>query len=296
MSQPAATPQSQSPRPRPSAGKRLAMALVLALFPLALLEVALRLLGIGGSIIYVESSLYGYRPAPSQQFSTMGHPVTILANGFRAPPATNGVLFVGDSVTYGTAYLRDAETFPALLGGHNAGVNGWGPQNIAAFLANEDLSPYSAIVWTLPSCDVLRPFMTLRGGLISTNRRMLFRTEYLLRFLWYGHLRPQPSPDVPADFEPNWEAVSGTATWARELGRPFLLVLLPSLAESQGTAGTATPFLQQARERAVAARIPHLYADPGPDAAPLYRDPVHLSAAGHRWLADRIAAELENKP
>lgn len=272
--------------------KRASMLLVLLLLPVAVLELGLRAKGIGGSIVYVEDAACGYRPKPNQRFSTLGVPVTILDSGFRGPPATNNLLFIGDSVTYGTAYLRDEDTFAAMLGGANAGVNGWSPQNMARFLEQVDLAPYRAVVWVVPTCDVLRPFMGLRGGLISTHRRMWLRVEYLLRFVWYGHVRPQPDPALPEAYEPNREAILSACARLRAQGLPVLLVFLPYRDELRGAVFTETPYVERLVADVAAAGLPHVAARPTGDPDALYRDAGHLSPAGNRWLADLIADTL----
>ena len=271
------------------------MLLLLALIPLAAVEVALRVAGIGGSVIYGEDPDFGYKPLPGQRFSTMGHPITILPDGFRAPAATNSLLFVGDSITYGTAYLRNEDTFPAQLGAANGGVNGWGPQNIARYLAKADLGRFRAVVWVMPSCDVLRPFMTLREGLISTNRRMLFRLEYLLRFLWYGHLRPQATPAPPAEYEPNWKAVADTHLRLKRDGKRLLVVFLPYSEEAMGRQMPETVYFQRMIAQAAEEGIPFVVAEPAGDVQRLYRDVGHLTPDGCRWLADVIATALKEE-
>ncbi len=266
--------------------------LFLMLIPLAVVEIALRIAGIGGSIIYDEDPACGYRPRPSQRFSTMGTPIEILADGFRGPPARTNILFVGDSVTYGTAYVKDADTFPALVGGANGGVNGWGPRNIAAFLKGPADDAFPTVIWTLPTCDVLRPFMTLRNGLISTNRRMLFRLEYLVRFLWYGHIRTQPAPNDPNAFAGNQAAVLETAAGLQAQGRRLVVVFLPYREEALGQTTPETEPARRLREAVTAAGIDVLVAEPGAEAPSYYRDPAHLTPAGNRWLASVISEYL----
>ena len=276
--------------------KKAFQILLLMLIPLAVVEVALRVAGIGGSIIYDEDPACGYRPRPGQRFATMGTPIEILADGFRGPAARTNLLFLGDSVTYGTAYVKDADTFPALLGGANGGVNGWGLQNVARFLEGPADDAFPTVVWTIPTCDVLRPFMTLRSGLISTNRRMWFRLEYLLRFIWYGHIRTQPAPNDPTTFEANQSAVLTSAAALKQQGRRLVLVFLPYRDEALGQVLPETPFAQRLREAATAAGMEILIADPGSDAPGYYRDPAHLTPAGNRWLAGVIRAYLEKQP
>lgn len=268
---------------------------ILLLIPLFLLELALRAAGIGGSVIYEESSIYGYRPRPNQRFSTMGHPIRILENGFRAPRGTNGWLVVGDSVAYGTAYVRDKETVAAFLGADNAGVNGWGPLNIARFLETVDCAAYRGIIWVFPSCDVLRPFMTLRAGLISTNRRMWLRTEYLLRFLWYGHIRTTAQPNDPGALAENWNAVRETHMQLAVKGCRLLLVFLPAREECAGGETADTPHFNELIQRAGESGLDFIVAHPSADCGLLYRDTAHLTAHGNRWLADIIASALASR-
>ncbi len=268
---------------------------ILLLIPLLLLELALRAAGIGGSIIYEESPIYGYRPRPNQHFSTMGHPIRILENGFRAPRGTNGWLVVGDSVAYGTAYVRDEETVAAFLGADNAGVNGWGPLNIARFLETVDCAAYRGIIWVFPSCDVMRPFMTLRAGLISTNRRMWFRTEYLLRFLWYGHIRTSVQPNDPAAVAVNWEAVQDAHKQLSKRGCRLLVVFLPAREECAGGQTADTPHFNELIQRAGESALDYVVALPSGDCGLLYRDTAHLTADGNRWLATVIASELSSR-
>lgn len=271
------------------------MGLILLALPLAVLEIGLRVAGIGGSLIYVEDPNCGYRPAPDQQFATMGHPIQILTNGFRGPPATNAVLIVGDSVTYGTAYLPDTATFPALLGAANAGVNGWGLQNMAGFLRHEDLRGYRTVVWAVAECDMLRPFMHLRGGLISTNRRMWLRLEYLWRFIWYGFVRPPPALQ-PASYETNWQAVVDTARDLESRGVGLLVVFIPSRETSLGRTTVEGPYFQRMIADAATSGVPHVVAAATGDPQVLFRDQAHLTPAGSRWLADLIGARLDAAP
>lgn len=262
------------------------------LIPLVALEVALRVAGIGGSIVYETNADYGYRPVPDQRFSTMGHPIRILPNGFRGPAGTNALLLVGDSVTYGTAYIRDQETFGALLSADNAGVNGWGLQNVSRFLEQMDCTKYRAIVWVIPSCDSLRPFTTLRAGLISTNRRMIFRTEYLLRFIWYGYLRSSVTLDDPTNIDANRQAILSAFDQLKSRGCHLLLVFLPSREEAAGGETVDTPYFHQLIQSAEEAGIPLLVAEPHGESALFFRDTAHLTVEGNRWLAGEIEKAL----
>lgn len=268
---------------------------LLSLFPFLVLELVLRMLGIGGGLVYLEDPDVGYRAAPNQRFSTMGFPITILDSGFRAPAPTQPLLFVGDSVTYGTAYIKDEDTFAALLGGANAGVNGWGLQNVAAALRTWNLDGVDTVVWTIPSCDTLRSFMTLRGGLISTNRRMYLRLEYIFRFLWYGYLFPTPNTPDPTQYEKNEQALLDTAARLEKKGKSLLVVFLPYREELQGTAMPETPYFNQLKNAAREANLWMVEANPTGAVETIFRDAAHLTPVGNQWLAGVIGQTLADK-
>ncbi len=268
---------------------------LLSLFPFLLLELCLRVMGIGGGVVYLEDPDVGYRAAPNQRFSTMGFPITILDSGFRAPAPTRHLLFVGDSVTYGTAYIKDEDTFAALLGGANAGVNGWGLQNVAAALRTWELDSVDTVVWTIPSCDSLRSFMTLRGGLISTNRRMFLRLEYIFRFIWYGYLFPSQNTPDPAQYAKNEQALLDTAARLEEKGKSLLVVFLPYREEVQGTDMPETPYFNQLKDKAREANLWMVEANPTGAVETIFRDSAHLTPAGNQWLAGVIGQALADK-
>jgi len=278
----------------------LAFALSL-LVPIALFEVALRVLGIGQAIAYQPDPMCGYRPAPAQHFSTMGHPVTILASGFRGPVERSDTLFVGDSVTYGTAAVRDEETFPALLGGMNAGANGWGPQNVDGLLHEIDLAPYRRVVWVLPSADVLRPFgymkddVVFAAGFLGSSRPMRWRVQYLLRFVWDGYFDPRKNAySSPENFAKNVDAVADAYALLHARGIDLLFVFLPYREEALGQTLAETPFVERMRDELRERGVPFVEArPPAATARALYRDTTHLNAAGDHWIAGELRPLLE---
>jgi hypothetical protein len=225
----------------------------------------------------------------------MGTPIEILADGFRGPPARTNMLFVGDSVTYGTAYVKDADTFPALVGGANGGVNGWGPA---------ECGPPS---WRpgrrrLPDRHLDHPHLRRAASLHDPAQRPDQHQpahagsawSTCVRFIWYGHIRTQPAPNDPATFEANQAAVldlGGRGCGSRAVG--WSLVFLPYRDEALGQVLPETEPAQRLRE--AADRGGHWrcwWPSPAPDAPGYYRDPAHLTPAGNRWLAGVIREYL----
>lgn len=267
--------------------------LVLLLLPFLLLEFGLRLLGIGGSIVYVEDPVCGYRARPSQEFRTLGPRVTIDERGFRGPVRSSTLLCIGDSITYGCAFVGDAEAFPARLGAVNAGVNGWGMENMARFVQQADLRGYTTVLLTLCTADVFRPFTTLRAGLISTNRPMPLRLEYLFRYLWYGVLRmgsKMPPVDRPETFRKNLAAFEQIREHLQKNGIRLYVAFLAGREEAQGRPEKDLTdrdrMLAEIRKSGTECAL--FTPPPELDIPSLYRDSAHLTPKGNAWFTEEL--------
>jgi hypothetical protein len=274
--------------------KRVVFTLILIVLTLALMEGGLRMAGIGESVIYEASEAYGYRPEPSQHFRTLGYPVLINEHGFRGTVTNSSLMFVGDSITYGCAFVKDEETFAHRLEGLNAGVNGWGIPNIEAYLKHTDLEGIEHVIWVIPSCDIFRPFTTLRDGLISTNRRIIFRLTYLYRFIRYAIITKQPELRHPEHFEANREAVLDTASYLENEGIQLTVVFLPYRNEAKGEEVREGPYIERMKKALDQRNISYIATMPPEPVDPLYHDIGHLTAEGHAWLADVIKTQALN--
>ena len=106
-------------------GVRYAIAVLAAIL---LLEVALRvILGVGNPVLYVvdrgeAQGGYGYIPAPDQDVRRFFAENKINSFSMRSedvararPLRTLRILLIGDSVTYGTTYIDQADIFASLL-------------------------------------------------------------------------------------------------------------------------------------------------------------------------------------
>lgn len=268
--------------------------------PLILLELGLRIAGIGGSIVYQRDTFCGYRPKPSQSFSTLGYRVRITDRGFRGPVQNSDTLCLGCSVTYGCAFIPDHETFSARLGALNGGVNGWGVQNMKGFFEHTSLEGIKRVLLIIPTGIILRPFTTLDKGLISTTRKMYFRIEYLFRYIWYGILKMGASNTqhhISSDtiFEENVKAIESIAQNCAERGIELYVISLPNEAESNGAHTETLDYWNKLTERLKTMGIPHMMAWPDKGISGLYYDGCHLSIRGHEWFAGEIRRWLESK-
>ena len=269
--------------------KKTVALVILAVVPLVGFELILRLLGIGGSLIYEESVDCGYRLKHSQRFSTIGNLVTIDERGFRGPITTSDTWCVGCSVTYGGSFIEDDETFAAHLGAVNTGVPGWGIQNMSELVRTLPLNEIKRVIWTIPTGDAVRPFTRLKGHLISTNRRMWFRIEYLLRYVWYKNFNKRKGyPATESAYDHNMTAFEGAWRYLNGQGIEVYVVFLLGEREAMGERFASTPFREKMQDRVAELGIPFCVLDSGTDAPEMFKDGSHLSPKGHKWFAEQV--------
>jgi lysophospholipase L1-like esterase len=289
---------------------------------LALTELGLRAIGLGHPILYDNRSAYGYRPLPNQSARRLwGARVHINNLGVRGPdvsprraPDAVRVLFLGDSVTYGGSYVDDADVFSAVAAAHlasrrairvealNAGVNGWGAQNVLGLL--RATGGFDSTVWVITAlADDVGREKTHVGEVPYFNAPPRLASEEVLVLAAYKVLTAYKRPKPPADLAPLARRNLGTyrliAALARARGARVLFVWHP---QEDVLGGAPDPHKAAFLAMAAAAGAPALdltaaYARAA--AGRLYVDGLHLTPAGHavagrvigEQLADLVASE-----
>lgn len=140
-------------------------------FGIFICEFAGRLIGLGNPMLYKSDPLVGYRLRPNQRNKRFQNAtVSTDFEGFRIDPshkkdsASEILVFVGDSVTYGGSYIDDTELFSSLFCANrsesiclNSGINAWGTYNMGRFISNFPLyskrNPTKFILVILPGDD-----------------------------------------------------------------------------------------------------------------------------------------------
>lgn len=163
---------------------------------LAAAELALRTMyGLGDPVLYRSSPLFGYRLQPNQLVYRIGGAEVRVNNlGLRADrdwdtSRTNKILFLGNSVTFGGTYIGTTELFSHLavqgidgyIGG-NAGINGWGVENIRALIVDDGFMPASVYVSVLQEMDFYRGLAKLAGKPFWTRKPTFALEELLVHF------------------------------------------------------------------------------------------------------------------
>lgn len=165
---------------------KIGRAALLAMLLVVAAEVSLRFIfGLGSPVLYVPDKGnaeggYGYSPAPDQNvwrffsrnkinhFSMRSEDV-----GQSKGPDRLRVLFIGDSVAYGTTYIDQSRIFTTLVShglpkkaGHpvdvlNASAGGWAPANEIGFLKKRGTFDADLVLIVLNTADLNQPFADL---------------------------------------------------------------------------------------------------------------------------------------
>jgi hypothetical protein len=174
----------------------VAIGLLVVVVVLSLFEFSLRFfLGLGDPVLYQSSPLYGYRLQASQLVHRGGGAEIRVNNlGLRADRdwdanVSNKILFLGNSVTYGGSYISNPELFSQLavegledFVAGNAGVNGWGIENIHALVVDLGFQPASIYVSVLQEMDFYRGLSKLAGKPFWAVKPHLAVQELLYHF------------------------------------------------------------------------------------------------------------------
>lgn len=314
-------------RPAPARPKRgpwrLLRAAVALLALLLASELVLRLAaGLGDPVIYRPDADCGYLPVPNQHVRRFGARNDINAYGMRSPdvPASKPagalrVLFVGDSVTFGTTRVDQSEIFTSVLAAElparlgrpvevlNASTGGWAVSNELGFLRSRGTFGADVVLFVLNTGDLTQgpstPVLTLEAGYPD------HKPPFAWWELWARYLRPRLLHRPPAA-DPGSQASSalsdGNATEAvlRELaeakrfaeraGARFAVVFSPARgAEWEQPVYAAG--LASLKDWATAEGVPLLDMTETFAAAPaaeVYQDGIHLRPRGNRIVADAI--------
>ncbi len=303
--------------------KKAAFTLILVLLvlsPLVAGELAARWIVLGEPIVYATNAAFRYAPVPDQRVIRRGGAtVTIGPEGLRGAESWNGpadhrILFVGDSVTWGGTNTGDEETFAHLtcarlearLGLNfvcgNAGVNGYGTDNMVARLRHDrELARADTVVVTLISVDPIRGSSDLAsahffsrevsgpfGGLWEVTAYGAFKAAGLLR---WDRSRYDGSFDIPVAKEA-LRRLYAELSRLEENGTSVLIVFSPHKDEFYDDPDA----LDAAVRSDLAGSGFRLLDLTEPVRAEvergIYYDNVHLNPRGHALYGDWIADVL----
>jgi hypothetical protein len=301
--------------------KKTAIVIILLFFSLVLVvsaELLLqKLMGLGNPVIYDSNPLYGYRPLPSREYSRFGgarirfNNLGLRAEGDFDADQRNKILFLGDSVTYGGSFIDNEELFSHLAvkdlkqyQSGNAGVNGWGVENIHGLLVESDFLPAEIYVTTLPEGDFYRGLARCQG-MPFFNVSPRFALVELWRFLCYKQNQKRYmnwrtcASDIQVSLvvEKAARKLREVDTLLREKGFRHLIFITPKRKQVLGNA-KRDPLVEKMLTRYdlgpiyIVDKLDEygLYDGPKQD---MFVDSVHLSKKGHEVWASIIRNELD---
>jgi lysophospholipase L1-like esterase len=277
--------------------------------------------GLGHPLRYAPDPACGYFPLPNQQTRrlrarTMTNDLGMRSPEFSAakPDGTLRLLFLGDSLTFGTILIDQNQIFverirrelAAKLGRPveelNASANSWAIGNELGFLQSRGTFQSDYLILVLNTGDLNQPFATLSE--VQGEPTLLERTavgEVAAKRWPFRRGKPPAGAgmtvgDNPTAREENLRDLSTIADISRAQGVKFLVVYVPFRGTvGGGVESTPTALLQWAAgERAdfldltpaLAAHEARLVTQ---------QDGVHLNAFGNGVVADALEPYLEKK-
>ncbi len=290
----------------------------------AVSELAARAFGLGDPVLYYENESYRYALKPDQSVVRLrGAGIRIDRYGLRTDddwdqPGALRVLFIGDSVTYGGAYIDNRELFSTRVCERlrasgvqavcaNAGTNGYGTDNMAYRIRFDKAPPPDVYVVTLIAGDTLRGLASLIGfpyfsrplpplvpGLTEGALFALDRVRARLRYGRGGgpsQLRTGQAPAVARlSLARLFQALRARAAEDRRV----LLVMSPVRRNVEaGYDGFERMVLKRLDGSGfdVLDLLPRLRSE-RPDLDGIYYDGAHLEVGGHAFYGQAIAEAL----
>lgn len=135
-----------------------------------------KFMGLGSPVIYQTNPFFGYRPLPNQEVvrfygaKLKFNNLALRANEDWDENVEDKILFLGDSITYGGSYIANDQLFSHLalqdIDGYqsgNAGVNGWGVENIYGLVVETEFLPAKIYITMLIEGDFYRDRVKLLG-------------------------------------------------------------------------------------------------------------------------------------
>ncbi len=291
---------------------------------LAAMELFLRFgLGLGSPLLYMRDEAAGYLPAPNQSLFRFFSHVEIDGHSMRSDGAPAGarlrVLFVGDSVTFGTTYVDQRDIFASLVEHSEragcgqvitmvAAAGGWSVHNELGWLRSRGTDGADVVALVINTADLDQEFAELPNEPdFPTEGYAFASSEFIARYLPRIVARLTPATQTTAAAPPNTaittprpeasaavlDAIREARRIAEQAGARFILIYSPSVHAGFERYRVA---VQRFREFVHEEQIDLVdmtdpFAVRGNDA--IYFDGIHLRPTAHLLIADSVASMLE---
>jgi lysophospholipase L1-like esterase len=298
------------------------------------LELGLRLaLGLGRPPLMQKDDNIGYLFQADQHRTRFGNEVTINAYHQRSealsakPDSTFlRVLFIGDSVTWGSVLIDQDETYPELFEQQaaqsctqpvealNASAGSWGIKNLRAYAERFGAFESDLVVLQIGSHDLFQDKSTSevvgRSPAMPNEAPLLAVQELWVRYLWPRYLRPRlpafltPGSEQGAQkkkapkaqrFAQNMTALRGLIGALRTEERPVAVLHTPDRREVvRPSSDERTTYRRRFVQMLDSLQAPVFNLQSRwakrRGVTSLYRDGVHLNERGNAQLAEGLWA------
>jgi hypothetical protein len=289
---------------------------------LLLLEICLRLiLGLGSPVLYIADPAFGYFPKGGQHLHRFFVDIDTNLLGMRSRPVSEvktrseyRILFVGDSVPFGTTYVDQKDIFVEKIGSYfdrthakpisvmNASSPGWAPSNELGFLKSRGIYHADMVVLVYNTKDLVQPFVPYTESPLVPLKNPATAvgelwSRYLLPRLFPARAMVDPGSIGADDDQPSpagesrvLETIEMTRQYVASQGARFVVlfspVVTPDIGRHQSDWNRALFQLKGWAERqgVPVLDMTEIMAIQNPKE--IYFDGVHLRAAGDQIVAD----------
>jgi hypothetical protein len=297
----------------------VALAAVAAILGLAALsELLLRYgLGLGDPVLVQADSACGYIVKPDQDVVRFFNPAHINHQGMRsddlAPmrdPRVLRVMFVGDSVTYGTSRIKQQRLFteivhrglPAVVGRPvevlNASASAWAPDNEWAYVRSRGTFGSDWVVLVLNSQDLPQPPSTLNdvGDDLPAVRPATAWAELYTRVIGPRLFHTIRKADAGTSAQPSAQGVIDANlrdldqldAFVRDRHARLAIVYLPLRKDIPAQSAPSDAILRGWTRRHDVTLIDLTDVEAAHAPGEITLDGMHLNTAGHALIGDAI--------
>jgi len=285
----------------------------------ACLELGLRLiLGLGHPVLFEVNPSFGSFPRPNQHLHRFFVDIATNEYGMRSGPAaldsrdpTYRILFVGDSVSYGTTYVDQKDilveqigtklrerNFPAVV--LNASSPGWAPANELGYLTQRGLYAADLVVLVYNTQDLAQRFTSYHPSALTP----LENPSCAIAELWFRYLQPRilrstpevdpgstgvKGPPTAADETQVLQTIEDTRKFVTDHGARFVILFSPArmdeVRQFQSDWDLALAHLKEWAQQREVPVIDMTALGAAHSVAELYFDGIHLRPAGDRLFA-----------
>jgi hypothetical protein len=297
----------------------------IAAISVAVLEISLRLvLGLGTPVLYVAGEKFGYFPKGNQHLHRFFVDIDTDRFGMRSTDVPDEkqageyrLLFVGDSVAFGTTYVDQRDIFVSRIQRNlaqngnnkisvmNGSAPGWAPSNELGFIKSQGIHHADMVVMVYNTKDLDQPFTPF----VESPLTPLRPPRTAISETWSRYIEPRvfkvavgvdpgstssEGPPAPELVDSVMQTIAETRRLAVSNGARFVILYTPAvLADVSAHQADWDTALTQLKNWAKSESVPLIDMTPAFSAhgpKEIYFDGIHLRPLGDEIVADEFVS------